>query len=644
MEVLNSVLVKFQQVIDKISFLKVIGNEVECEKSTLEKLDLYISTLKISREILNSFNDVISVHYLNNFHNQIINLEQNIPYREYKDSSFINIHYKSQIKNNLEQIGNTHLNQIIESINFNLNFFSKLRFLSNNMVAIGANGSGKSSLSEYLKNSLMENGVVISAQKILIVPTFGGISNYQNTITKLGNYQNRYNNFRGTYSTDGGGTSYSLLSEVGGEFHALLDNLLAERSSIRNKFCDLVQSDSNTILNVPESTLDKVLNIWNRLIQHRKLICDGVNISLEIKDTQQVYAAHLMSDGEKVALYLIAHILQAPKNAFIVIDEPEMYLHKTILNKLWDTLENERKDCIFMYLTHDIDFASTRCTATKLWIKSFNYPNQWEIESIPDNEKLPETLLFELLGSRKNILFCEGLSGSIDESIYNTIFPNLTIKPVGTCQSVINYTKSFNSLINITTRAFGIIDSDHTPQSRLKSLAKSNIFALKVSEAENLLFDEDFLNLIAKNFMIEDIEKSVSNIKNDIISLFNSNKEQQASNYVSTKIDYYFKDSNLSTGMNFSDIENNFNNFISDINIKKDYEERMDYLNNIIENKKYIEILSCFNNKGIQKIPERIFNVGKFKDKSIRFLKDNIEARLCIEKYFDPILLENGKY
>ena len=38
----------------------------------------------------------------------------------------------------------------------------------------------------------MENGVVISAQKVLIVPTFGGISNYQNTITKLGNYQNRY--------------------------------------------------------------------------------------------------------------------------------------------------------------------------------------------------------------------------------------------------------------------------------------------------------------------------------------------------------------------------------------------------------------------------------------------------------------------
>ena len=175
-------------------------------------------------------------------------------------------------------------------------------------------------------------------------------------------------------------------------------------------------------------------------------------------------------------------------------------------------------------------------------------------------------------------------------------------------------------------------------------MAKSNIFSLKVAEAENLLFDEDFLKLIAKNFMVEDIDRSVSNIKNDIINLLNSNKEQQASNYVSTKIDYYFKDTNLSNGMTLSDIEGNFDNFVSGINIQKDYRERVDFLSEIIEDKNYNEVLRCFNNKGIQKIPDRIFNIGKFKDKSIRFLKDNSEAKLFIEKYFDKFLIENGKY
>lgn len=422
-----------------------------------------------------------------------------------------------------------------------------------------------------------------------------------------------------------------------------MDNLLAERSSVRNKFCDLLQSNNDTKINVPESTLDRVLNIWNSLIQHRILTCDGVNISLEVRDTQQKYAAHLMSDGEKVALYLIAHILQAPKNAFIVIDEPEMYLHKTILNKLWDILEQERNDCILMYLTHDLDFASTRYSAKKLWIKSFEHPNKWDLENIPDNQRLPETLLFELLGSRKNILFCEGISGSIDESIYNTIFPNLTIKPVGSCQSVINYTKSFNSLSNITTKAFGLIDSDHTPKARLETLAKSNIFSLEVAEAENLLFDEEFLKLMAPNFMIDNIILCIDNIKKDIIKLLILNKEQQASNFVSSKIDYYFKDSNLVNGMKLSEVESNFEKFIQDINIKEDYQNRIDFLNEIIKGEDYIKILRCFNNKGLQKIPERHLNVGKFKEKAIKFLKKNTEAQSCIKKYFNQTLIDNGK-
>ena len=96
--------------------------------------------------------------------------------------------------------------------------------------------------------------------------------------------------------------------------------------------------------------------------------------------------------------------------------------------------------------------------------------------------------------------------------------------------------------------------------------------------------------------------------------------------------------------MTLSDIEGNFDNFVSGINIQKDYRERVDFLSEIIEDKNYNEVLRCFNNKGIQKIPERIFNIGKFKDKYIRFLKDNSEAKLFIEKYFDKFLIENGKY
>jgi len=88
------------------------------------------------------------------------------------------------------------------------------------------------------------------------------------------------------------------------------------------------------------------------------------------------------------------------------------------------------------------------------------------LEKIPSNE-IPELLLLELLGSRQNILFCEGVPGSLNERIYSILFPDYVIKPVGGCPSVISFTKAFNIIPNITTKAVGIIDSDFHSSKRL---------------------------------------------------------------------------------------------------------------------------------------------------------------------------------
>jgi hypothetical protein len=110
--------------------------------------------------------------------------------------------------------------------------------------------------------------------------------------------------------------------------------------------------------------------------------------------------------------------------------------------------------------------------------------------------------LLELLGSRKNIYFCEGKKGKIDEKIYNILFPNFTITPVDSCFDVIHYTKAFNKIPNVTTKAFGLIDSDyHTPE-RLSALGPKCIFSFSMSEVENLLMDETFLKILAKQLFL----------------------------------------------------------------------------------------------------------------------------------------------
>ena len=599
----------------------------ECDVEIVSLHEQFMSHLE--RLISLSTERELQVNYTNQFKNEINNILKHFPYRNQKNDSFITESSTLSIKQSIENSSKT-IGEQLELIKFNFDFFHKLDFFNNNIVAIGANGSGKTTLSNELKKYLPKNGVVISAQKVLVIPTFSGISNFDKTQNKLTETQTADKTLKTTFSTENNGNAYQILVRLGGEFQVLLDNLLAERSAIRNKFCDALQNGGKDS-KVPTTRLDTALKIWNSLIKHRVIECnDGINITLKPKTTSP-YPAHQMSDGEKVVLYLIAQILQAPPSGFIIVDEPEMYLHKTILKKLWDILEKERQDCIFVYLTHDLDFASSRTTAKKVWIKSFTHPNVWEIEDIPDNE-LPQTLLLELIGSQKNILFCEGEKGSNDEKLFNLLFPDYTIAPVSSCFDVINYTKAFNKLPIRLTNAVGIIDSDHHVKERLDALKSKNIYSFSMSEIENLFLDEEFLAELAKQILID--KDIVNDIKADIIEQLRKDLELQVSNFVSSKINYYFKDSHVSKGNDLSAVNNNFSRFTNEIKIQEWYDERKSYLLEIIDKKKYKEALSVFNNKGLQAIVNKRFKITDFIDRATRLIQYDSNTHKYLLKYF----------
>lgn len=620
----------------QIQLHKQVSIECEVDELMLELHDKTSFAFETVKEIVTERN--LAVNYIQQFHNDLSQTLNSFTYRQYKDLSFIQPHNKEELRKNIEnQI--IPLEKQLKQVNFNLDFFRKLNFFSNNIVAVGANGSGKTTLSNDFKKYLPNTGIVISAQKVLIIPTFSGVSNFNNTSQKLQQSQTIDKSLKVTYSTENQGNSWGIMTQVGGEFQVLLDNLLAERSVVRNNYFDQLQN-GQVVNDIPITRLDKALKIWNSLIQHRTLECiDGINITLKPLMATTSYPAHQMSDGEKVALYLIAHILQAPDSGFIIIDEPEMYLHKTILKKLWDILELERQDCIFIYLTHDLDFATSR-NAQKVWIKSFNYPNNWEIESIPDNE-LPEPLLLELLGSRKNILFCEGKKGSIDEKIYNILFPDFTITPVDNCFAVINYTKAFNKLPNSTTKAFGVIDADHHGTERLQALQPENIFSMTMAEPENLLLDESFLEVLALQLLFD--KSIVQQIKTDIIEKLKSELELQISNYVSAKINYYFKDSHVSKGNTLASVNENFTKFSNEIKIQEWYDQRKLELEKIIEDKDYVKTLSVFNNKGLKAIVNKHFKITDFTERGIKMLQFQSDTHNLLQKYFPTeITNKNG--
>lgn len=517
-------------------------------------------------------------------------------------------------------------------------FYKKLGFAQKNTVLVGANGCGKTSLANLLKRTLdIRDGIVIPAQKLLILPKFSNTPNLASTKTHFEQYQNDILSDKVTFDAKQmDDFEYTLAKRYGSEMVKVLGILLGERQVMINRGAAKVKDGQNIVFDDIRSTLDDVMVIWNGLIEHRQLDCDENNL-LKIKYEDTSYDAHEMSDGERVIIYHTGRVLLAPKNSLIIVDEPEIHLHKTIANKLWDALEARRKDCTFIYFTHDLDFASSRI-AQKGWIKEFKYPNNWHIELIEENV-IPEELQLKLVGSRKKILFCEGdTQNSIDKFVFEILFPDYTIQPVESCKTVIAYTRAFNKLENVPIKAYGLIDRDFRNEEQLKKLEKESIYSYSVAEIENLFLIEDFIVKFAQ-YKHEPID--IDELKNKVIQTANDNMESQLAAYITNAINYTFTESHIKRADTKEKVSINLTDFIASIDIEKLYKEQKQKIEKIISDRNYNELIKIINHKGLITLVAQAFRYTKQKDyieKALSFLREEESGRIILKKYFPESL------
>jgi hypothetical protein len=535
-----------------------------------------------------------------------------------------------------EKLLDINLNRLI-SINLIYKFYKDLNFISDNTVVIGANGSGKSILASTIKNNFSEKiTIVIPAQKLLIIPTFDSIPSLEKAMSDYKNFETDTKDTKTTYISSQYNTlPYEEVNKYILDYQYILSTLFAEKISIQDIiYKDFKKKDGFSNMkqnNYPYIKLEKAINIWNFLIEHREMFYDDNNLKIKVKGSSEEYPAYKMSDGEKNIFFLIGRVLLASDNAIIIIDEPEMYLHKAIINKLWDRLEYERCDCKFIYLTHDLEFADSR-NANKYWIKDFQFPIKWEIEPIPEND-IPDSLLMKILGSRKKILFCEGTRSSLDFQIYEILFPNYTITPVESCSNVINYTRAFNKIPNKNSTAIGIVDRDFRTDAQINKFYNENIYVYSVAEIENLFLLEDFIQIFAKNKKERiDIKK----IKERVLDRLEKDKELQISNYITSYINYVFSREHMKKGNNKQGVKDNFHNFITKIEIDNLYDKRKEEIEKIINEKDYSKALKVYNNKGLLKEIGILLTCesGKYSVHSLKVLKDLEEARQVLRAVF----------
>lgn len=514
------------------------------------------------------------------------------------------------------------LKKILDSL-IQLKAFEYFKNSDKNVVIIGANGSGKSSFARKTRKVLGDNITIIAAQKIFSFQNLKSIPVGDNLKKQVWQYQ----------SEDKLAKNSDFYRQANGDLQNLISYLIQEQYQTESQFFENYDSTANSPK--PVSLLDKVIDLWQKMLPHRKIKHSKGQIFV-YTDNSEKYDFMSLSDGEKAVFYYIAHVLSAKPTSFIIVDEPENHLHLSIISKLWNTLESVRTDCRFIYLTHNLDFAASRNNVEKLWMKKFEAPANWDLQRLPENDEIPEMIYMEILGSRKQILFCEGKKNSIDYKLYSILFPEFTIIPVGGHINVINYTKAFNASANThNNSAIGIIDGDfHTTEEKM-AWKHEHIFSLDVQEIENLLCDDLLLEAAKNQFCADD--DCIERAKTELFKHIEQTLETQAIEYATMQANYHFSHNLLEKAKTIDSLESSYKNAVGNINIKEIYEERKYLLQKIIDQQDFQQAIKKCNSKGMFATVYK--HIEKENNRLFIMLANNPELqKQLLEKYFSEII------
>ena len=391
-----------------------------------------------------------------------------------------------------------------------------LEFLSEenrNVVFVGPNGSGKTTLLRKLKKDT--SGAKIhyyAADRVLLVSDhFNPKRAYDEFVKDLSNNYTNATNIDHSYQGDG--------------IIKLFDYYVNLLERERNE-----ENEKRIIGGITE----KIIKKWGELVKDRELFFEHGLCVRPIGGEK--YPLKYLSSGEKSILFFLIGILLQDKKDFYFIDEPENNLNPAIVSKLWDFIEREMPDSVFVYLTHDSDFVSSRINAKIYWIKKYDGGN-WSWEQLPENKDLPKELAVQLVGSREPVIFCESKNEyKLDAKLFKKMFPEFKIVSASGCAQVETYLKAYKTL-NLPHKVYGIIDCDYRGQEYLNSLKKDSIYHLPFLEIENFLFSEKIIKAMIDKYSTEENKETVfDSISKSVKALFKKKKKEWIAKHVAFEL------------------------------------------------------------------------------------------------------------
>ncbi|MDE6464867.1 MAG: DUF4435 domain-containing protein, partial [Muribaculaceae bacterium] len=299
-------------------------------------------------------------------------------------------------------------------------------------------------------------------------------------------------------------------------------------------------------------------------------------------------------------LYYTGGVLYAPAHSTIFVDSPELFLHPTLTTSLWNRLENLHNDCTFCYTTHDPEFASSRNGAQFVWVRDCDSTaDTWDYDILPAGNGITNDIYLTLTGSRKPVLFIEGEPRSIDARLYPLIFPDFTVRSLGSCNKVIEATRTFNDLSGFHKMdSMGIVDRDRRNDDEVAYLRRKRLMVPEVAEIENIFILEDIIAAMAHKAG-KDSARAVSKVRKAVMSLFRAELHSQALMHTRHRVKRtveYRVDARFD---NIDSLEQHLAGLVDEMAPRRVYEDFCKEFHRMLDEGDYNAVLRVFNQKSM---------------------------------------------
>ncbi len=354
---------------------------------------------------------------------------------------------------------------------------------------------------------------------------------------------------------------------------------------------------------------EKLSEIWERLLPHRRLNIGGDDVTVRSPENGSTYPASDMSDGERAIFYLVGQTLVAGENSVLVIDEPELHLHPSIMTLLWDELGAVRPDCAFVFITHSLEFAAARPGA-KYIVRDYRAGPRWIIDPVPHDTGFSEEFATLILGSRRPVLFVEGTASSLDRSIYETCYPDYLVLPRESCEAVIHAVASMRTnaaLTRVTCR--GIVDGDHRSTEEIDYLRDRGVAVLPVSELENVFLLPEVSRAIAAHEAHEGdgLDAKLDDLRQAVFDSIApcSRKRATVLRYVARQLDRQLKRVDVNGATSIEGIKTSYANETGSIDVDALASAGERRIESAIQSSDLPALLVFYDNKGLLALAAR---------------------------------------